>query len=136
MTKRLFLALVLSVSWSTWCFGLDPRFDYGPGVHVTGRPAQGSAVAVKLDDTGYSADLMISYYADEADKDPDFVTISVTRQGNKGDMVYFMREFPAAKVSEKVLKSQTKDVMVYDASTRTVQFTVDDKVFKYVLPVD
>ncbi len=89
---------------------------------------------MKLGDTGYEAEFMISYYADESDKDPDFVTVSVNKVGSNESVVYFMRQFLVRDVPSHVLKFQTKDLMTYDEATRTVQFAVGDKVFKYILP--
>jgi hypothetical protein len=129
---RIGTALLLLTVLGT--FAQVPKYDYGPSVHVPGRKATGKAFPVKLGDSGFQANYVVSHYTDEDDSNPDFVTISVEQINSKGSTVFFERQFPADEVSKDLLNSQTKDVVSYNDHLKTVYFEIDGKVFRYPIP--
>lgn len=128
------MALVFLMAGMHGSFALDSEFDYGPEASIRGKPATAKVYPVKLGDTKFEACLAVSHYTDEADNDPDFVTISVGKKRESGTLVLFQRQFTADAVSRDILKSRTEDVMSYDENLKTVSFDIDGKVFRYVLP--
>lgn len=116
---------------------LPPNFqtDYGQRVHEFGRPAQGNADYMPLSDTGFTACASISHYTDTKDTDPDYYTISITRQHGDSSIDYFEREFQASSLPVSVLTAKVKDIVSFDTARRIVTFSVGANKYSYPLPV-